>query len=130
MRLVGFEKRQRDELESYCTQQLPVKLKNCEIQHNFHNKDKLEVKLKSYTQIESTDADFNVPSMNLKTVGSKQISLHQLVDMNQFDRIKTYALKISQSCQLNRVQVQEFQRKAISILSSNWSICAHYRIYW
>lgn len=28
MRLVGFEKRQRDELESYCKQQLPVKLRN------------------------------------------------------------------------------------------------------
>ena len=47
--------------------------------------------------------------MNLKTVGSKQISLHQLVDMNEFDRIKTCALKIGHSYQLNRVQVQSFR---------------------
>ena len=152
MRMVGFEKKQRDELESYYTQ-LPIKLKNCEIQQSFHDTDKLEVKLKSHTQIEPTDADFNVQSMNLKTVGSKQISLDQLVHIKEFDRvtvtikvtkadepqvvgegktkqeltiadatssavltlwetdIKSCALKIGQSYQLNRVQVRIFRGK-------------------
>ena len=87
MILVGFEKKQRNQLESYCTQQLPVKLINCEIQQSIYHKEKLEVKLKSHTQIESADADFSIPSMNLKTLGSKQISLNQLVGMQEFDRV-------------------------------------------
>ena len=105
--------------------------------------------------------------MNLKTIGSKQISLNQLSAMNEFDRvtvtitvvkaddpqlvgegktkqeitiadatssavltmwetdIDSYALKIGQSYQLNRVQVRIF--KESTLFSSNWSICGHYR---
>ena len=43
--------------------------------------------MKRNKEINSNLADLRIPSMNLKTLGSKQISLDQLVDMQEFDRV-------------------------------------------
>ena len=74
-RVVGFDKAQQQKLETFCSQKIPVVLRNCEIKTNkFSNK--LEVVLRSYTKIEKSDVNFKVKYS--KTIGSELIELKTL----------------------------------------------------
>ena len=84
IRLVGFDKNKRQELQSYSDYSIPVTLKNCLIQQNKF-KGSLEIVLKSHTLIEPCQTEFNIP--NPKTVGSSIIQLNQLNDFPQHSRV-------------------------------------------
>ena len=65
IRIVGFDRKQRQQLDSFCGKKIPIIIKDCKIQLNkFQNKQ--EVVLKSKTQVEEANIEFNVP--DLKTV--------------------------------------------------------------
>ena len=94
VRIVGFEKHQRQQLESYCANGIPVLLTNCQIQHN-KLKNKLEVVLKSYSKVERSEVQFSVD--NVKTIGSTSIKLDQLQDFNEYDRVTVRASVLNAS---------------------------------
>lgn len=71
VRIVGFEKHQRQELESFCTNGIPITLSNCQIQHK-KLKNKLEVVLKSYTKEECSEVQF--PIGDVKTALSSTLT--------------------------------------------------------
>ena len=67
IRIIGFYKKQRQQLHSFCEKKIPIMIKDCQIQLN-RFKNKLEVVLKTKTEVEQSNIEFNVP--DLKTVGS------------------------------------------------------------
>ena len=95
IRLVGFDSKKRQELQSYSDYSIPVTLKNCLIQRNKF-KGALEIVLKSHTLIEPCETEFNIP--NPKTVGSSIIQLNQLNDFPQLSRvtIKVVVIKVNE----------------------------------
>lgn len=90
IRIVGFDKAQRQQLNDFCEQQLPITLKNCQIQYN-KAKNKLEVVLRTYTKIERSHIKFDVPDM--KTVGSPLIPLCDLEKKEEYDKV-TVRIKV------------------------------------
>ena len=67
IRVVGFDKAQQQHLLTYCEQEVPITLSNCQVQYN-RSKSKLEVVLKRYTKIQRSPVQFDI--QDLKTVGS------------------------------------------------------------
>ena len=71
-------------MDSFCDKKIPITIKDCRIQFNkFQNK--LEVVLKSKTQVEETNIEFDIP--DLKTVGSSEIQLNELDRQEEYDRV-------------------------------------------
>ena len=84
IRLVGFDKSQRQHLNTFFTKGTPITLEGSQIQYNqFHKK--LEVAIKSHTKIVPSARKFDVS--DLKTVGSKTISLSNLPNRHEFDKV-------------------------------------------
>ena len=50
IRLVGFDKKQREKLHSFCDKNIPITVKDCQVQQNKVSA-KFEVVVKSYTQV-------------------------------------------------------------------------------
>ena len=72
-RTVGFDRKQKQQLDSFCDKKIPITISDCQIQLKFQNK--LEVVLKSKTQVEEANIEFDVP--DLKTVESSEIQLNR-----------------------------------------------------
>ena len=77
MRIVGFDKVKRQELQALADYNIPVTFKHCLIQENKFKKC-LEIILKSHMKIEPSKKNFDVSDP--KTVGSSIIQLNQLVN--------------------------------------------------
>ena len=75
IRVVGFNKRTREQLRSYAEYQIPLTLKDCLIQKNKF-KEFLEVVIKSHTKIEASKVKLEIS--DIKTVGSTVIKLNQI----------------------------------------------------
>ena len=90
IRLLGFDKSQHKTLTQFQTKGLSVTLKNCVVQQNKFTK-KLEVVLKGYTQIEVSNAKFNLSKV--ATIGSDIITLCQLPERNDYDCV-TVRIKV------------------------------------
>ena len=84
IRLVGFDKAKQRQLQPFSEDKLPVTLKDCLIQRNKYN-DNLEIVIKPYTKIEESQMKFEVH--DLKTAGSPVISLSQLNDLHEHERV-------------------------------------------
>ena len=84
IRFVGFRKEQRQLLHSFCEEKKPITIKNCQVQWNKF-KNHLEVVLKSASQVELSQTEFDIP--NLKTVGSSEITLDELEDYEEYSRV-------------------------------------------
>ena len=57
IQIVGFDRKHRQQLDSFCDKKIPITIKDCQIQLNkFQNK--LEVVLKSKTQVEEANIEF------------------------------------------------------------------------
>ena len=100
IRLVGFDKAKRQELQSFSEYNIPVTLKDCLIQKNKFESC-LEVVIKSHTKIEPSTTQFNVP--DIKTVGSSIIQLNQLKVFPEHERvtIKVNVVKVHEPQTLN-----------------------------
>lgn len=72
------------QLNDYNEKKLPVQLKDCDIQLNPYSKS-LEVLIKGYTKITQSKTNFEIEDPN--TIGSKTISLSQLPDTEQYDKV-------------------------------------------
>ena len=90
IRLVGFSKSQREQLEEFCQKRIPITLKNCQIQQNKF-KNNLEVVLKTHTSIQPSDVTFDVT--NLKTVGSPLTQLSDLHTKDEYSKV-TVTVKV------------------------------------
>ena len=88
IRVVGFDKHHREKLHSFSDENVPITLKNCQIQLN-RFKNKLEIVLKSTTTIERSPVHFEVT--DFKTVGSPLIPLSDLEKMEEYDRVTVRA---------------------------------------
>ena len=84
LRFVGFHKQQQQLLNSYCKQQKPIKIKNCQNQFNKFN-HQLEIMTQN---IELPTMKFSVP--DLKTVGSKEIKLSKQEEYDKVSRSSSY----------------------------------------
>ena len=84
IRLVGFDKTKQRQLLPFSEYAIPVTLKDCLIQKSKF-KDELEVVLKAQTKIEESQTQFDIP--NPKTAGSTLISLSQLDEMDDHQRV-------------------------------------------
>ena len=84
VRLIGFDKGKQRQLLPYSDEGVPVTLKNCHIQKSKY-KDEFEVVLKAQTKIEESHVKFDV--QDIKTVGSTLISLNQLDEMLEHQRV-------------------------------------------
>ena len=84
IRIVGFDKVQRQMLHTYCNQKTPISLKNCQIQRNKYH-GKLEVVLKGNTKIEQSSIEFEIPDM--RTIGSPLIPLCNLDEYEEYDKV-------------------------------------------
>jgi hypothetical protein len=79
MRFVGFNPAQRMKLYTFNNNRnLPVLLKNCDIELNQYSKH-LEVVIKGYTKIVESPTKFNVEDPG--TIGTTDITLDKLSDM-------------------------------------------------
>ena len=72
IRFVGFRNEQRQLIHSFGEEKKPITIKNCQVQWN-KLKNQLEVVLKSHSQVQVSDVEFDIP--NIKTVGSSEITL-------------------------------------------------------
>lgn len=84
IRFAGFRNEQRELLHSLCEEKKAIALKNCEVKWN-KNKDHLEIMLRSATQVERSETEFDVP--NLKTIGSSEITLSELGNYEEYSRV-------------------------------------------
>ena len=84
IRFVGFDHQQHTTLKNFRQKAMPIRLNNCAIQKNKLS-SKLEVTLKVYTVIEKSTTTFQVE--NLATLGSQQISLIDLKDVDDYDKV-------------------------------------------
>ena len=84
MRVVVFDERQGKVLEELVGQ--AVVLKDCNAQLSTYSQ-KMEIIVKSYTVIEKSEMKFAIEDIN--TVGSMFVSLVQLNDLKEFDRVTT-----------------------------------------
>ena len=82
--MVGFDRQQHTILKNFRQKSIPIRLNNCVIQKN-KLPGKLEVTLKGYTMIEKSSTTFQME--NLATLGSEQISLANLKDMKDYDKV-------------------------------------------
>ena len=100
IRLVGFDKTKRQELQSFCESNIPVTLTDCLIQKNKF-KSCLEVVLKSHTKIEPSTSEFNVT--DLRTVGSSTILLNQMHEFSDYQRVtvRVKVVKVHEPHKLN-----------------------------
>ena len=89
IRMVGFDDHQRDALNTFMKQKMPVAIKNCHIQLSKFTQ-KYEVVLKGYTTIEQSEMKFDISDMD--TLGSDKISLSEL-STKEYDRV-TVKVKI------------------------------------
>ena len=92
MRMVGFEKGQRDVLEKM--QASAVALRNCQTQFSSYSK-KMEVIIKSFTTIEKSHLNFDIK--DLQTVGSHFICVSEIEgkkELQEYDRI-TVCVKVT-----------------------------------
>ena len=80
----SLDKAKQRQLQPFSDYQLPVTLKDCLIQRNKYN-DNLEIVVKPYTQIEESQMKFEVH--DLKTAGNAVISLSQLNDLHNHQRV-------------------------------------------
>ena len=94
IRIVGFDRAKRQRLQSFSDSNIPVTLRNCLIHCSKYN-NTLEIVLKTYTQIEPSEAQFNIP--DLKTVGSTIVSIKDLdtIPENQRVTIKARVIKFN-----------------------------------
>lgn len=95
IRIVGFDRAQRQMLHTYCDKKTPISLKHCEIQRN-KSHGKLEVVLRNNTKIEPSSVEFEIPDM--KTVGSSLIPLCDLHTKAEYDKvtIKAKVIKVNE----------------------------------
>ena len=91
IRMVGFDKKQRDKLQSYCDQALPVTIKDCQVQQNKF-KNRLEVVLRRSTHFQQANVQFNIP--DLKTLGSMTINLNDLPNYDDYDYVTVSVLVV------------------------------------
>ena len=84
IQFVGFDRHQHTTLKNFCQKATPIRLNNCVVQMNKLS-GKLEITLKSYTVIEKSSTTFQVE--NLVTLGSQEISLIDLKDTNDYDKV-------------------------------------------
>lgn len=93
IRIVGFDKHQRQKIDNFCTKGIPITLKDCQIQTNTF-KNKLEIVIKNYTVVEESDLHFKVSDP--KTVGSALVKLNQLDTLQEYDlvTVKVTVLKV------------------------------------
>ena len=89
IRFVGFQKEQRERLHAFCEEKKPIAIKNCQVKWSKF-KNQLEIILKSSSEVEPSENEFHVP--DLKTVGSALITLNQLNEYDEYDRITVKAL--------------------------------------
>ena len=82
--VVAFDDRQRDNLQKL--EGHAAALKNCHTQFSTYT-EKMEILAKSYMVIEESDVKFMINDTN--TIVSTFISLHEIKDKNEFDRITT-----------------------------------------
>ena len=88
VRVVGFEKQQRDTLNEFKEKDLPVTLRNVLIQENKITK-KLEVVLKTHSTMELSAVKFE--PLDVATVGSKMISLSEVTNQDEYERVSVRA---------------------------------------
>ena len=95
IRFVGFRNEQRQLIHSFCEEKKPITIKNCQVQWNKF-KNQLEVALKSHSQVQVSDVEFDIP--NIKTVGSSEITLGELHHYDEYDRVtfRAQVMKISE----------------------------------
>lgn len=74
MRVVGLDKLQQSELQSFFDKQQPVKLCNCQVKQS--NANKLEVIVNFFTHVELSPTKYDIK--DLQSVGSKEIVLSDL----------------------------------------------------
>ena len=74
MRVVGLDKLQQSELQSFFDKQQPVKLCNCQVKPS--NANKLEVIVNFFTHVELSPTKYDIK--DLQSVGSKEIVLSDL----------------------------------------------------
>ena len=84
IRMVGFDKAQKQQLDTFCHEKVPISLQNCQIQRNKYSA-KLEVVLKSSTKIQRSPVEFEIADM--KNVGSPLVPLCDLNKTNEYDRV-------------------------------------------
>lgn len=91
IRLVGFDKSKQRQLQPFSDYELPVTLKDCVIQKNKYSGN-LEIVIKPYTKIEESHVNFEVK--DLKTAGSESISLCQLNEMDEHQRVRVQVMVV------------------------------------
>ena len=84
IRMVGFDKAQKQQLDTFCHEKVPISLQNCQIQRNKYSA-KLEVVLRSHTKIQRSPVVFEIADM--KNIGSPLIPLCDLDKTNEYDRV-------------------------------------------
>lgn len=88
IRFVGFNPTQKSQLDALNDNKLPVLLTNCDIQFNQYSQS-LEVVIKGYTRVTESAMKFNISDPN--TIGTTTITLDQLSDMKEYDKINVKA---------------------------------------
>lgn len=106
MRLVGFDKVKRQELQALADYNIPVTFKHCLIQENKFKKC-LEIILKSHTKIEPSEINFDVSDP--KTVGSSIIQLNQLCEIPEESRvtIRVVIMKVNEPQQVGSGKIKQ-----------------------
>ena len=77
--MVGFDKAQKQQLDTFSQEKVPISLQNCQIQRNKYSA-KLEVVVRSNTKIQRSPVEFEIADM--KNIGSPLIPLCDLDKTN------------------------------------------------
>ena len=93
VRVVGFEKEQRQKLADFYQKQQPVTIRNCQVSMNKIT-GKPEVVIKSYTTLENSEETFNI--QDPKTVCSPLVSISNFSEVDPSSRVtlKIAVLKV------------------------------------
>lgn len=85
--IFGFDENHRKKLEPYMDDQTPLTLRNCQISLN--KAGKFQITIKSYTSIERSSVTYKISDP--KTLGSPMITLNDLDDKAEYDRVTVRA---------------------------------------
>ena len=109
MRVVVFDERQQKVLEQLVGR--PAVLKNCNTQWSAYSQ-KMEIIVKSYTVIEKSDMEFVIEDVN--TIGSVFVSLAQISELNEFDRVTT-KVKVTNVSETNVVGGGKKKKQEVTV---------------
>ena len=88
IRIVGFDPCQQQKLASFCKEKTPVKISNCEIK-KARSSDNCEILVKRYSGVQLSPTRFN--DFDISNVGSKDITLSNISQMKQYDKVTVKA---------------------------------------